>query len=65
LTVTNLEPALESGEIIAKNRPMNRAEAIAKLKESKDLLDLGLLKVEEYDKIKAKLTPIIMKVENN
>jgi hypothetical protein len=65
LTVTNLEPALESGEIVAKNRPMNRAEAIAKLKESKDLLDLGLLKAEEYDKIKAKLTPIIMKVGNN
>lgn len=65
LTVTNLEPALESGEIIAKNRPMSRAEAITKLKESKDLLDLGLMKAEDYEKIKAKLTPLIMKPENN
>lgn len=65
LTVTNLEPALESGEIIAKNRPMSRTEAIAKLKESKDLLDLGLMKAEDYEKIKAKLTPLIMKTEIN
>ena len=40
---------------------MNRQEAIAKLKESKDLLDLGIINQQEYDKLKAELTPIITK----
>ena len=38
----------------------SREEAIAKLKEAKDLLDLEMMSQEEYDKIKAELTPIIM-----
>ncbi len=42
------------------NAPLTRDEAIAKLKESKDLLDLGLLKQEDYDAIKTELTPLIM-----
>mgnify|MGYP000538227027 CR=1 FL=1 len=40
---------------------MTKEEAIAKLKESKDLLDLGMIKQEDFDKLKAELTPIIMK----
>jgi len=43
------------------NAPLTREEAIAKLKESKDLLDLGLLTQPEYEKLKQELTPIIMK----
>jgi hypothetical protein len=58
-TITDIEMALTTGEIINPNAEMSREQAIAKLKESKDLLDLGLLTQEEYDTLKAKLTPII------
>jgi hypothetical protein len=34
-------------------------EALAQLKKAKDKLDLGLITQEEYDKIKAELTPFI------
>jgi len=53
-----IEPAIKNGEIGTTG--LNREQAIAKLKESKDLLDLGLLSQEEYNKMKIKLTPIIM-----
>jgi hypothetical protein len=48
------------GELINPNRPMTRDEAIAKLKEAKNLLDLEILSQEDYDKEKAILTPIIL-----
>ena len=38
---------------------MNRENAIKKLKEAKDLLELEIITQEEYDKLKAELTPII------
>ena len=47
------------GELINPNALMTRAQAIAKLKESKDLLDLDIMTQEEYDKIKLELTPVI------
>ena len=53
-----IEPAIKNGEIGTTG--MNREQAIAKLKEAKDLLDLGLLSQEEYNKLKIELTPIIM-----
>ena len=59
-TIIDLELALSTGEVVNPNQKMTREEAIVKLKESKDLLDLGLLTQEEYNKIKAELTPIIM-----
>jgi hypothetical protein len=34
-------------------------EALTALKKAKDKLDLGLISQEEYDKIKAELTPFI------
>ena len=40
--------------------PLSRAEAIAKLKEHKDLYDLGLISEKEYNILKEKLTPIII-----
>ena len=46
LTVLNTELAIEIGELMLKNRTMTRNEAIAKLKEAKDLLDLGLMSSE-------------------
>jgi hypothetical protein len=59
-TIVDLELALSTGEVVNPNQKMTREQAIVKLKESKDLLDLGLLTQEEYDKIKSELTPIIM-----
>lgn len=62
-TALNLDQALLTGELINPNRGLTRTEAIAKLKESKDLLDLGMIKTEDYEKIKTELTPII--TQNN
>jgi len=59
-TIVDLELALSTGEVVNPNQKMTREQAIGKLKEAKDLLDLGLLTQEEYDKIKLELTPIIM-----
>ena len=38
---------------------MTRDEAIAKLKEAKDLFDLDLMTEEEYSKIRDELAPLI------
>ena len=39
---------------------MNRQEAIAKLKEAKDLVDLGMMSEDDFEKLKAEVQPIIM-----
>ena len=51
------ENALSTGEI--KGTGMTSDEALAELKKAKDKLDLGLITQDEYDKIKAELTPFI------
>ena len=61
ITTFNLKAALDNGELINPNRPMNRIEAIAKLKEAKDLVDLGMMSKEDFEKLKAELTPLIIK----
>ena len=43
-----------------KNRTMTRDEALAKLKEAKDLLDLGLMSSEEFEKMREELKTIIL-----
>lgn len=58
-SVLNIDLALVNGELINPNRPLNRTEAIAKLKEQKDLLDLGMVTKDDFDKLKDKLSPII------
>lgn len=55
----NAEQAFETNEL--NSLGMTRDKAIAKLKEQKELLDLGLITKEQFDKIKEELTPIIMK----
>ena len=60
LTVLNTELAIEIGELSLKNRMINRDEAIAKLKEAKDLFDLGLMSQEEFEKMREELKPIIV-----
>ena len=55
----NFEIALAEGEIINPNAPMTRDQAIAKLKEAKELLDLDLMSKEEFEEIKVSVTLII------
>jgi hypothetical protein len=57
--IIKTELALKFKEIISS--VLTREQAIAKLKESKDLLDLEMISLDDYNKIKAGLTPIIMK----
>ena len=59
-TIVDIEQALSSGEIVNPNAPLSRQEAIKKLKESKDLMEIDLLSKEDYEKLKEKLTPIIL-----
>ena len=54
------ELAIEIGELMLKNRTITRNEAIAKLKEAKDLLDLGLMSSEEFEKMREELKTIIL-----
>jgi hypothetical protein len=60
-TITNIEKALSMGEIILKNAPLTRQQAIEKLKEAKELLELDIILQSEYDALKKELTPIIRK----
>jgi len=53
----NIEDAITVGEV--KSFGMSSDEALTALKKAKDKLDLGLISEEEYDKIKAELTPFI------
>ena len=55
----NFEIAVTEGEIINPNAPMTRDQAIAKLKEAKELLDLDLMSKEEFNEIKVSVTSII------
>lgn len=61
MSVIDYEKSVLSGEIRSLHAPLTREEAIAKLKESKDLLDLGVLKKSDYEKLKQQLTPIILR----
>ena len=60
-TILDIEKSLYLGEMMSSNHiRLSREEAIKKLKESKDLMDLDLLSKEDYEKIRKDLTPIIM-----
>lgn len=59
LSVMDTELAIESGEILLKNRKMTRDEAIAKLKEAKELVEIDMMSKEDFEKLKVELTPII------
>ncbi len=54
------DTAFDLGEIKNPKAKLTREQAIAKLKEAKDLLDLGIISEEEYKKIKTSLTSIIL-----
>lgn len=59
LSVMDTELAIESGEVLLKNRKMTRDEAIAQLKEAKELFDIDMISKEEFEEIKNELAPII------
>jgi hypothetical protein len=59
-TILDIEKALSSGEIVNNNAPLSKEDAVKKLKDSKDLMELGFLSKEEYEKLKEKLRPIIL-----
>lgn len=59
-TIIDIDKALAIDEIVNNNKPLSRSEAISKLKECKDLLDIGLMSEKDYNILKGKLTPIIM-----
>ena len=54
------DTALELGEIKNPNGKLTKNEAISKLKEAKELLELGLITQADYDKLKSKMTPLIL-----
>jgi len=54
----DFEEAVATGEI--QSFGMTREQAIAKLKEAKDLVDLGLMTKEDFEKLKEELSKIIM-----
>jgi hypothetical protein len=60
LYIDNIDKAIELGEIIFDNGQMTKEKAIKLLKEKKELLDLGIITQEEYNKFKNELTPIIL-----
>lgn len=54
----DFEEAIATGEIVSKG--FTKESAIAKLKEAKDLLDLGLMKQVDYDILKESLVKYII-----
>ena len=55
------DTAIETGEIKNPNAKLSKEEAISKLKEAKELLDLNVIDQAKYDSLKNSLTPIILK----
>lgn len=58
-TILNIENAFVDTEVINPNAPLSRDEAIKKLRQSKDLMELDMMSKEEYESLRKKLTPII------
>jgi hypothetical protein len=54
----DFEEAIATGEIRSKG--LTREQAIAKLKEAKDLVDLGMMSKEDFEKLKVELTPLVI-----
>ncbi len=54
------EQAIEYGEVVNPSGKMTKNEAMDKLREAKELLELEVINQEEYNKLKDELTPIIM-----
>ncbi|NRT15760.1 hypothetical protein HNP99_002120 [Flavobacterium sp. 28A] len=55
------DTALELGEIKNIKSKLTKEQAITKLKEAKELFDLGVITQAGYEKLKVELTPFILK----
>ena len=53
------EQALEYGEVVNPRGKMSKPEAIEKLREAKELLELQLISQAQFDSLKTELGPII------
>ena len=63
ITIIDIEKALKSGEVYNKNTVLSKSDAIKKLKEAKDLFELDLMSESEYNKLRDRLTPIILEAK--
>ncbi len=61
MSTQDYEKTVLTGELRALHAPLTREQAIAKLKEAKELFELGLMEKEEFEKIKGEMAKIIMK----
>lgn len=61
LSFMDIKLAIETGEILLLNRKMTSEEAIFKLKEAKELLEIEMISQGKFDSIKKELTPFIMR----
>jgi hypothetical protein len=62
--VFDYDRAVESGEIVNMGKKIvNKQQDIARLKELKELVDLGVITQADYEKEKAELSKIILKSE--
>ncbi|QQM25257.1 hypothetical protein [Elizabethkingia sp. M8] len=57
----SLHESIKNGEIILKNQNLPKEEALKLLEEKKKLLDLGVIKQDEFDKVKEELKPVLLK----
>jgi hypothetical protein len=59
LSVMDTELAIEAEELLLKNRKITRDEAISKLKEAKELVEIEMMSKETFEELKNELAPII------
>ena len=64
-TILDIEKAFSMGEIVNFNAPLSLEQAINKLKNSKDLMELDFMSQEEYNELRKKLAPIILEHQKN
>lgn len=60
-TILDIEKAIEAKEIINPSGKIRKEEALEKLREAKDLLELEVITKKEYEEIKKEMTPYIKK----
>jgi len=59
MSIKDYEKAVLAGEIRALHAPLTRKQAIAKLKEAKELFDLWVIDKSDYEKLKTEMAKII------
>jgi hypothetical protein len=62
--IINLQKALNRRELVSLNAPMSKDDAMKKLLEAKNLMELEVITKEEYEALVAKLKPILTGKQN-